>query len=181
MSYAAIYADPPWPFAVRSALGEGRSATQHYSVMTMPEIMRLPVADMAADSCALFLWVTNPTLPAALDVMRAWGFTYKAVAFCWAKRTPTDQAWHMGLGYWTRANVELVLLGTRGRPIRNARDVRQLVVAPRREHSRKPDEVRAGIERLVPGPYVELFARTRVPGWDVAFSDQADRFLAAAA
>ena len=98
--------------------------------------------------------------------MTIWGFTYKSVGFVWAKRTPRDTGWHMGCGYGTRANAEYCLLGTRGRPKRLARDVRQLVVAPRREHSRKPDEIAAAIERLFPGARLEMFARTARPGWD---------------
>lgn len=171
--YAVILADPPWPFATRSAKGKGRSAEAHYDCLSLHDIAALRVADFAADDCSLFLWATNPLLPAALHTMRMWDFSYRTVGFCWAKRTPADTGWHMGLGYHTRANVELCLLGIRGRPRRLARDVRQLVVAPRRQHSRKPAEVRAGIERLFAGPYLELFARETAPGWSTALSDQA--------
>lgn len=170
-SYAAIYADPPWSFAVRSARGLGRSAQAHYDCMDLPAIKALPVGEIAAKDACLFLWATNPMLPQALEVMSAWGFTYKTVAFAWAKRTKHGK-WHIGTGYWTRANAELCLLGTRGRPKRLSASVRMLVEAPVRQHSRKPNEVRAGIERLVAGPYVELFARETAPGWDVAFSSQ---------
>lgn len=165
--YSAIYADPPWRFATYSAKGKGRSPEAHYDCMSLDDIKALPVADLAAPDCCLFLWVTNPTLPQALDVMAAWGFTYKTVAFCWIKPR------FMGLGYWTRANAELCLLGTRGKPKRRSASVRMLVESPRLQHSRKPDEVRAGIERLVTGPYVELFARETAPGWATSFSPQA--------
>lgn len=142
--------------------------------MTIEEICKIPVADWAAEDCALFLWITDPQLPQGLRVMEAWGFRYTTVAFYWAK---LRRAWkgpgidpsadfHMGLGYWTRANPEICLLGVRGRPVRKARDVRKLVVSPVREHSRKPDEIRDQILRLVDGPALEMFARSSHPGWD---------------
>ena len=171
-SYPVIYADPPWEFKTRSAKGKGRSAEAHFDVMTIPEIKALPVADLATPNACLFLWVTNPQLARALEVMAAWGFTYKTVAFCWVKRTKRGK-WHFGTGFWTHANAELCLLGVRGKPKRVSRVVRMLVEAPLRQHSQKPDEVRAGIERLVAGPYLELFARTTAPGWATAYSPQA--------
>lgn len=170
--YSAILADPPWRFATYSAKGLGRSAEAHYDCLSLPEIKALPVGELALPDSCLFLWATNPLLPQALEVMAAWGFTYKTVAFCWSKRTKHGK-WHIGTGYWTRANAELCLLGTRGKPRRLSRGVRMLVEAPIRQHSRKPDEVRAGIEALVLGPYLELFARESAPGWSVTFSDQA--------
>jgi N6-adenosine-specific RNA methylase IME4 len=175
--FATLYADPPWPFKVWSEKGKDRSAERHYDILSVGDIMRFPIGSLAADDCALFLWCTNPMLQQALDVMAAWGFAYKTVAFVWAKTTKSD-AWHMGLGFWTRANAELCLLGTRGKPKRLARDVRQLVIGRRREHSRKPEEVYGLIERLVPGPYAELFARQTKPGW-TAFGDELDRFAPA--
>jgi N6-adenosine-specific RNA methylase IME4 len=104
-----------------------------------------------------------------MDLIRAWGFAYKTVGFYWVKLNPGtkgDASFSIGLGYWTRANAEQCLLATRGKPRRRARDVERLVVAPRREHSRKPDLVRERIERLVDGPSLELFARETKPGWD---------------
>jgi N6-adenosine-specific RNA methylase IME4 len=177
-SYPAILADPPWHFAVRSPKGEGRSASQHYNIMGLDEICALPVSDMAAKDSTLFLWAIDPMLPQALRVIEQWGFTYKTVAFTWAKTNAKSDGFFTGMGFWTRANCEHCLLATRGAPKRQAKDVRRLVVSPRREHSRKPDEVRTRIERLVAGPYVELFARSRAPGWDVAFSDEPERFAA---
>lgn len=171
--FGAIMADPPWTFATYSAKGKGRSAEQHYGCMSLDDIKALPVADVAAPDCCLFLWATNPMLPQALEVMAAWGFAYKTVAFCWTKPG------FMGLGYWTRANAELCLLGTRGKPKRQDAGVRMLIEAKRREHSRKPDEARDRIARLVPGPYCELFAREQSPGWS-AWGLEIDRFKAAA-
>jgi N6-adenosine-specific RNA methylase IME4 len=143
--------------------------------MELDAIKALPVADMAAPDCALLLWACNPMLPQALAVIEAWGFKFKTVAFTWAKQSPTGKKWHFGLGYWTRQNTEQCLLATRGKPKSTARDVPQLLVAPRREHSRKPDEQYPRIESLVSGPYLEMFARTRRPGWD-QWGDEADKF-----
>jgi N6-adenosine-specific RNA methylase IME4 len=129
----------------------------------------LPVARLAADDCALFLWATDPLLPRAFELIQRWGFEYKTVAFYWVKLNSAarhDADYFTGLGYWTRANPEQCLLATRGKPPRRARDVKRLVVEKRREHSRKPDCVRERIERLVGGPYLELFARETKQGWD---------------
>jgi N6-adenosine-specific RNA methylase IME4 len=166
---AAMSADPGWHWATRSPKGRGRSP--RYRTESLDAIKALPVAKIAADDCALFLWAIGPMLPQALEVIEAWGFTFKTIAFCWAKRTCPDRTWHFGLGYWTRANAELCLLATRDRPKRLDCDVPQLIVGPVQEHSRKPDEALERIERLVPGPYLELFARRARPGWS-AVGDQ---------
>lgn len=179
MRYGAILADPPWRFAVRSPKGEGRSASQHYSTMTLADIMALPVADYAAKDCTLFMWAIDPMLPQALDVIRAWGFTFKTVGFYWTK-TNKDGSSFTGMGYWTRANPEQCLLATRGNPKRINKDVRRLITAPRRQHSRKPDCIYDRIERLVPGPYLEMFARQRRDGWD-AWGNETHKFNVEAA
>jgi N6-adenosine-specific RNA methylase IME4 len=171
----AVLADPPWSFVVRSPKGEGRSASQHYPVMSLEVITALPVTEWAAPDAWLFLWTTTPMLPQALQVMSAWGFAYSGSAFCWVKQNKSGCGFHMGMGFTTRKNVELCLLGRRGRPPIRAHDVRELIVAPRREHSRKPDEQYERIERLCDGPYLELFARQQWPGW-VAVGDEPGRF-----
>lgn len=172
--YRAIYADPPWNFKTYSPKGEGRSASSHYDVLDYAKLASFPVAEWAADDCALFLWVTDPMLETGLKLIEAWGFDYKTIAFYWVKlnkgsmgRILDPARFFMGTGYWTRANPEMCLLATTGKPSRLSRSVRKLVVAERREHSRKPDEVRESITRLVPGPYLELFARQGSAGWDV--------------
>ncbi len=175
MKYKAIYADPPWYFRNFSAKGTGRAPISHYDVLTLEELKALPVADYADKNCALFLWVTDPMLPEGIELMRAWGFKFKTIAFHWVKlnknaasKKVEDDPFFTGLGYWTRANPELCLLGTRGSPRRISKDVRRLLVSERREHSRKPDEIYDRIERLVDGPYLELFARKRRKGWDAS-------------
>ena len=193
--YAAILADPPWRFRTwdnRTAIprtrstGTNVSAASHYSTMPIEEICALPVGEIAATDCSLFLWMTWPQLEDALALIKAWGFTFKTAAFVWTKAHAgqvelfqDDLEGLLGMGYWTRANTEACLLATRGRPKRINADVRQAIIEPRREHSRKPDCVHGRIERLVAGPYLELFARSRRPGWD-AFGNEVDKFQAQA-
>jgi N6-adenosine-specific RNA methylase IME4 len=141
-----------------------------YSTLIDSDIAALPVGDLAAPDCVLFLWTCWPILRRSFGVLDAWGFTYKTCAFSWMKADPyrlfaDDKTPFAGLGYWTRANTEPCLLATRGKPKRLNADVRQGIIASRREHSRKPDCVHERIERLVAGPYLELFARQRRPGW----------------
>jgi N6-adenosine-specific RNA methylase IME4 len=182
--YRVIYADPPWRFATYSDKGKGRSAEAHYDSLSIDQIKELPVGQWAGNDAALLLWATDPLLPRALEVIEAWGFTYKTVGFYWVKLNKsvagrllpdllrgngpllTERDFFTGLGFWTRANPEPCLLATRGHPKREAGDVAKLLLAPRREHSRKPEETYRRIERLLPGPYLELFARQSRPGWD---------------
>jgi N6-adenosine-specific RNA methylase IME4 len=166
-AYGALLVDPPWYWRARSAKGDRRAPP--YQRMSFEQIVLLPVGEIAAPDSALFLWCIDSMLREALAVISAWGFRYIKVAFAWAKTGG------FGCGYWTRNGVELCLLATRGHPKRLARNVPQLIIAPRREHSRKPAEVRARIERLVAGPYLELFARERFPGWD-AWGDELGLF-----
>src|SRR5215469_5614008 len=176
--YGVIYADPPWNFRNFSEKGTGRNAVAHYQCMDFAQIAALKPQRWAAKDCVLFLWATDPLLPKAFELVEAWGFEYKTVGFYWVKTNPaakSDQNFFTGLGYWTRANPEQCLLATRGKPSRKSKDVRRLIVDRRREHSRKPDQVRERIERLVSGPYLELFARETKPGWD-CWGDQVALF-----
>lgn len=185
--YGAILADPPWSFEVWSKdTGNGRSAESHYSTMTMRQIARLPVDELAAKDCVLFMWACWPSIADALRIIEAWGFTYKTCGFDWMKADNTqphffqdDVPAQVGMGYWTRANTEPCLLAVRGKPKRLNADVRMGIIAPRREHSRKPDGVHQRVERLVAGPYLELFARAPRSGWDV-WGNQTDKFAEAA-
>src|SRR5882672_2451453 len=160
--------DPPWPYEVRSPKGEDRGAVQHYECMTIPEIMALPVGDYAELDSWLGLWITGPLLVRGthVDVMEAWGFTPSGIGWSWAKTTQDGKSWHMGLGHTTRHNIELCLLGRRGNAWRRSRSVRELIVAPVREHSRKPD-IHPRIEQFTWGPYLELFGRQQRKGWTV--------------
>ena len=166
--YSIIYADPPWQYKVYSKKGAGRSAESHYPTMSIEDIRALPVGELADRDCALFLWITFPTLLEALTVIEAWGFTYKTVAFAWVKQNKKANTLFWGMGYWTRANVELCILATKGRPRRKSAGVHQVVLAPVEEHSKKPDIVRDKIVTLMGDlPRIELFARQTPPGWDV--------------
>ena len=163
-----ILADPPWSFRAWSSKGMGRSAEQHYPTMRLEDIKALPVSDLAAGDCVLFLWATFPMLKEALEVIDTWGFTYKTVAFTWVKENRKSPGLFWGLGYWTRANAEVCLLATRGSPKRQSAAVHQVILSPIERHSKKPDAVRERIVALMGDvTRVELFARQETPGWDV--------------
>jgi len=159
LKFPVIYADPAWTFTTYSRKGAGRSAERHYKTMTLEQIKRMPVAELARDDCVLLLWATIPLLPQALEVITAWGFTYKTVAFMWVKQNKKSAGIFKGLGYWTRANAEPCLLATKGKPKRKSKSVGQVIISPLRAHSEKPEEAIRRIEQLVDGPYLELFAR----------------------
>lgn len=166
--YNVILADPPWSFRSWSSKGMGRSAEQHYPTMRLEDIKALPVSDLAAGDCVLFLWATFPMLKEALEVIDTWGFTYKTVAFTWVKENRKSPGLFWGLGYWTRANAEVCLLATRGSPKRQSAAVHQVILSPVERHSKKPDEVQERIVTLMGDvSRVELFARQETPGWDV--------------
>jgi N6-adenosine-specific RNA methylase IME4 len=165
--FGVIYADPPWPFNTWSPSGEGRSAVNHYRTDAVDEIVRLPVAALAADDCVLLLWCTGPHIAIGTHVriIEAWGFRPSTIVFDWIKQNSHGEGLHTGMGYWSRSNAEPVILATKGSPRRFATDVHQIVMAPVGEHSAKPEEVRRRIERLFAGPYLELYARRSTPGW----------------
>lgn len=186
--YGAILADPPWRFKTYNEKGRLKSPDwrtakgmpMHYETMDTADIAALPVADLAAENSALFMWISWPMLESALSIISAWGFTYKTCGFAWFKGDalplfPDDMRGQMGCGYWSRANSEVCLLATRGSPKRLHADVRQAILEPRREHSRKPDAIYGRIERLVAGPYIELFARAARSGW-ANWGNQTDKF-----
>lgn len=160
--YGAILCDPPWAFKTFSNTHTTphRCAEDHYKTMTHADLLALPVSDWAAKDCALFMWVVDSHLPDALELAAKWGFAYKTIGFWWDKGK-------IGMGYWTRKQSEPCLMFTRGKPARHSKAVRQVIREPRREHSRKPDETHERIQALVGGPYLEMFARERRPGWDV--------------
>lgn len=186
-----VLADPAWKFASNSKAKPGRNAERHYRTMPLAEIEALPVRDVVADNALLFLWITSPLLAvgAHLPIMRAWGFKPSAVAFTWvkAKRSlpwhakigPADL--HLGQGLTTRKNTETVLLGQRGRSLRVHRGVQEVILAPVREHSRKPDLAYQRILQYV-GPdrrMLEMFARESRFGFH-ALGDEATKFDEAA-
>lgn len=176
--YNIIYADPPWSYSDK-ALNRG-GALRHYDTMSLEDICALPVADIAADDCLLFMWGAWPKLYESGEVIKAWGFEFKTCAFVWVKtnrRTDPDQACFFpaesfdsfwGMGSWTRANTEFCLLAVKGKPKRKSASVHQIIYAPISDHSKKPSETREKILKLAGKlPRVELFARSSVEGWDV--------------
>lgn len=136
--------------------------------MSIEEIKALPVGELADKNCALFMWLTFPCLYEALDVLKAWGFEYKTVAFVWVKKNRKSNGLFWGMGYWTRANAELCILATRGKPKRISPCVHQVIISHVEQHSKKPDEARDRIIALMGDlPRIELFARQAPKGWDV--------------
>jgi N6-adenosine-specific RNA methylase IME4 len=163
-----ILADPPWKYENFSAKGEAKNPVAHYACMTLADIQALPVRELAnPDGCALVMWATAPMLPQAIETMAAWGFKFVS-AGAWAKQSSTGAKWAFGTGYCYRSAAEFWLLGQIGKVKYRSHSIRNLIVAPVREHSRKPD-----------GPRIELFAREAAPGW-VAWGNETEKFGASA-
>lgn len=201
--FKAIEADPAWPFRSYAPVQNpelDRRPERHYSTMTVDDIAAMPVKEIAAPDAHLFLWIPWPLLFQGERVMNAWGFRYSGVAFNWVKLRKAinlehlcqigriEDELHMGLGFTTRANSEICLLGRRGNAKRVAKNVREMLVSPaleddmvetvfaqRREHSRKPDEIYDRIQRYCDGPYLSLFSRQQRPGWTV-WGNQVEKF-----
>lgn len=197
--FRVILADPPWSFDNFSAKGEIKNAKAHYDCMNMFEMVQMPVEILAAKDCALFIWCTWPLMPDWLTLIHGWDFKYAGLAWEWRKFNPETGKYAFGPGYGTRKNLEPCLLATRGNPklksglpedlfglgsvpegVRSVRDWMEWwpedeIRAPRREHSRKPDEQYSRIETLFDGPYLELFARQRRGGWS-SWGNQTDKF-----
>lgn len=172
--YQIIYADPPWQYKVYSKKGEGRSAESHYPTMSIEDICKLPVKELADENCVLFMWMTFPTLKEGLKVIDEWGFKYKTVAFVWIKQNKKTPSLFWGMGFWTRANAEICILAIKGTPKRISAKVHQVIVSPIEEHSKKPDEARKRIVELIGDlSKIELFAREKVEGWD-AWGNEVD-------
>jgi len=166
--YQIIYADPPWDYRGQlQHTGSGGDTTggavRHYPTMSGHELASMDVPGICDPlQSLLFMWSSNPHLPEALHLMGAWGFKWATVAFVWDKHKVNP-------GYYTMSQVELCLVGKRGRipQPRGARNVRQFVSSPRGAHSAKPEEVRQRIEQMFPTQdKIELFARSKTPGWD---------------
>ncbi len=184
-NYRVITADPAWLFKSNSKAKPGRNAMRHYDCMTLPEIKALPVGDVAADDCALFLWMTGPFMTAGVhvEIFKAWGFKPSGVGFVWIKLNPNapglffvERDLATGGGFTTRKNAEFCLIGKRGRSVRKSAAVHEVIIEPRRQHSRKPEKFYQRVQQYSDGPYLELFSRQSRPGWDVAVSNEATKF-----
>ena len=164
--YNIIYADPAWTFTFWSDKAS-RKVSNHYDLMKAEDIYNLPVNDIADDNCILFIWVTYPNLLEGLETIKRWGFKYKTCGFSWIKKNKKTDSLFWGMGYYTRSNNEICLIGTKGKPKRISSSVHQVVLDKIREHSRKPDVIRDRIVELMGDlPRIELFARQRTEGWD---------------
>ena len=172
--YDIIYADPPWQYDDKGCQG---AAEKVYPVMTVEEMAKLPVPEIAADNCVLFIWATYPKLEEVLDLIKKWGFKYKTIAFQWIKLRKNagnlvyilpEKDCFYGLGRWTRGNSECCLIATKGKPSRVSPAVSQLIFAPLTVHSAKPQEARDKIVKLMgeDKTKIELFARNYADGWD---------------
>lgn len=166
-SYQTVLADPPWQFNNRT----GKVAPEHkrlnrYDTLKLEEIKGLPVQDVSADTCHLYLWVPNALLTEGLAVMEAWGFTYKT-NIIWHKIRKDGGPDGRGVGFYFRNTTEMILFGIRGRmrTLAPGRSQVNIIKSQKREHSRKPDELYDVIEACSPGPYLELFARGTRSGW----------------
>jgi N6-adenosine-specific RNA methylase IME4 len=163
-AYGLIMIDPPWHYELYSDKGEGKAPQAHYDTMSIEDIAALPVADLAAPDCLLWLWGTAPMLPLQLDVMKAWGFAYVTKGV-WLKRTVNGKV-GFGTGYALRNAHEEIILGRIGNPSLT-RSIRSVVEGPIREHSRKPDQAYQAAEKLVPRVRrADVFSRETRPGWD---------------
>ena len=164
--YNIIYADPPWSYKDK-ALAGNRGACCKYPVMNLADICNLPIKDISAEDCVLFLWVTMPKLNECFELIKKWGFEFKTCAFTWIKQNKKSDSLFWGMGRWTRANAEICLLATKGKPKRVASNVHSVVMSKIEEHSKKPSEVRSRIVDLLGNlPRIELFARQHADGWD---------------
>ena len=169
--YNIILIDPAWTYKDK-ALAGNRGAGCKYNLMTTEDIKQLPINSIADKDCVLFCWVTYPKLNEVFDVIKAWGFEYKTVAFTWVKKYKNGDNF-MGMGRWTRATAEVCLLCTKGKPKRVSASVRLVIETIPERHSKKPDIVREKIVELCGDlPRIELFARERVEKWDCWGDDQ---------
>jgi len=164
--YDVIYADPPWKYSDSECLQKSSMINggdgQHYPAMSLDELKAIDISRMASDNSIIFLWVVSPLLPEALELMLAWGFSYATVGFVWYKQLPNP-------GHYTMSECEICLIGRKGNIPKDygSRNVRQFLSEKRKEHSRKPSEIRRRITEMFPNlNKIELFARERIEGWD---------------
>jgi N6-adenosine-specific RNA methylase IME4 len=176
--YGTILADPPWRFNNRT----GKVAPEHkrlnrYDTLSLDEIMEIPVSKIVGENSHLYLWVPNALLPEGLKVMKAWGFQYKS-NLVWHKIRKDGGPDGRGVGFYFRNTTEIILFGIRGkmRTLQPGRSQVNIIKTQKQEHSRKPDELYNIIEKCSSGPFLEIFARGKRPGWDV-FGNQSEEYL----
>lgn len=183
--YRVVVADPAWDFKSNSKEKPGRNARRHYDTMSLQDIIALPVREVVANDAVLFLWITGPflTIGAHLPLMKSWGFKPSGMGFVWIKLNPkspelffVERDLATGGGFTTRKNAEFCLIGKRGKSVRKHAGVHEVIIEPRREHSRKPEKFYRRVQQYSDGPYLEMNARQTRPGWDVAVSAEATKF-----
>jgi len=167
--YNILLLDPPWKYNARNNKNTkfGGGAGGHYPLMSMEEIKALPIQDIAADNCAMFLWTTFPYLDEQIKLFEHWGFVYKTLGFSWIKLNTKNKKPFFGVGYYARSNCEVCLMGIKGKMKPVSNKVSSVVLSPRERHSKKPAVVRERIVELFGDvPRLELFARETALGWD---------------
>jgi N6-adenosine-specific RNA methylase IME4 len=172
-----IYADPPWQYTKSVLHG---AACKHYDLMSLEELCKMPVKDIASNSCALLMWTTGPMFGQALKLIQAWGFKYKTVFLVWNKLYKRKLTTVTGTGWYTKPSCEFLLIGMRGK-LKDVKkvnaNVKQLLATARDEHSVKPDEARTCIHEFFKDDLnkIELFARCKVNGWSV-WGNETDKY-----
>lgn len=172
MKYNIIYADPPWQYAnynyekTKKGNKAKRGSRKEYPTMSIDDIKKIPVQDIADDNCVLFIWVTSAHLPYVFDIIKTWGFEYKTIGFNWVKKNKVSDSLFFGMGSYTRQNSEFCLIATKGKLERISKSVHQVIMTPIEEHSKKPDIIRDKIIELYGDlPRIEMFSRQRKEGW----------------
>jgi len=174
--YQIIYADPPWSYYNDNTAKPDCTTVKGmrrppYKVLSSEDITNLPVRELAAENCILFIWTTDYHIEKCLRIINIWGFEYKTVGFSWAKKTKSGNPVCFMGAYTMKSGIELCFLATKGKDIHKLvkkHNIRALVESQREKHSKKPDEVRKRIVELMGDlPRIELFAREKTPGWDV--------------
>lgn len=174
--FKVIYADPPWSFMTYNGAKVPARGEQPYETMSLKELKALAVEEIADDDCLLIMWTVSSHVLQAFELAEAWGFKFKSLGFVWEKTCKSDpEKLKIGMGKWLRQECEISLIFARGKPKRVGAGVRQVIRAPAREHSRKPDEAYPMIEELIAGPYLELFSRTDRKGW-TAWGNEVGKF-----
>lgn len=168
--YDVIYADPPWDYGnTKNHNGKFYGiAERHYPTMKLDDIKRLPVNTISKDNCYLFMWVTSPFMEKGFEIIKEWGFKYATIGFVWVKTTNDNtKVRGDGLGKYTISNAEYCLIAKKGKYWRENKNVQQIIMSPKQQHSKKPNEIRERIISLVGNvDKIELFARERYDGWD---------------
>jgi N6-adenosine-specific RNA methylase IME4 len=172
--FKVIHIDPVWSYTMRTPKGYEKSPQKHYDCLTIEQLKDIPIGQHAAPDSAMVMWGVFPMMPQAIELLAHYGYRY-VTGGAWAKQSPTGRKWAFGSGYVLRGASEFYIVGKMGNPVEKSKSVRNLIVAPRREHSRKPEQIYSDIEALWDGPYLDVFGRCQRPGWTVV-GNEAHKF-----